>query len=114
MHANRLPETRLKVRVRPDWRSQGASRAVNTQHRLSTENSIAMKVVARMANCGTNAACGSMNCGKKAEKNSRALGLLAPTIQPCRNSERDERVGASGLAAASTARSALMNVVTPR
>jgi hypothetical protein len=70
-----------------------------------------MKVRARRANCGTKGAAGFRNCGKKAAKNSTALGLLAPTRKPRRKNER--RCGAAALAFAFSTAASLRKVLIP-
>src|SRR3989344_5812929 len=82
INVNRPPEMRLNQRMRAPERKTGASRATPSAHSVRTVNSKATKVLASTANCGAHAAVGSRNWGKNAVKNSRALGLLPPTIRP--------------------------------
>ena len=94
-------------------RNRGAMRETPSAQVVSMANSKAMKVSARMANCGANGVAGFRNCGKKAAKKSTALGLLAPTRKPRKKKERS-RAADTGAAVASKTAASLRKVLMPR
>lgn len=67
----------------------------------SVANSTAPKVPAITTNCTTRLRAGSMNCGRKAAKNSSPFGLVSADSSPWRNSAQPLTRGSAAAKAAS-------------
>ena len=85
----------------------GNTRAASPVYPAITNRSTATMVPVMVRYCGSNCACGLMNCGSTASMNTSALGLLTLTRKP-----RNTRL--SGLPMGRTAGSSLMSIGNAR
>ena len=123
--ATRLP-VRLAVALLHEWVQnvnlrkhcyavEAAMRAAVAARPNSVAISTSAKVPAISRNCSSSERAGSMNCGRKAAKNSKALGLLSADSRPSRNSDEPERAATcSGTSALSTAVEFVANAAQDR
>lgn len=85
--AMKIPPQAL-LNPRPARANQGRIRLAALASINSAKNSVITKVAAMMTNWCIKLFWGSRNCGKKALKNNRTLGLVIDASAPCRKSDQ--------------------------